>query len=351
MSARFMIYGATGYTGKLLARTAKSLGMRPLLAGRSNIRLKAVAGQHGFDHRTIDLADAAALRSALAGIDVVLHVAGPFSQTSKPMLDACMVSGTHYLDITGEIDVFEACVSRDAEARNAGIMAMPGVGFDVVPSDCLAAHMKQLIPDAVELTLAIGGLNKASRGTAKTSIESIAKATRARRGGRIVSLKSPPRRDFDYGKGLKWSSVISWGDVSTAYYSTGIPSITVYFEASPELEQFLKLGTLMRWLLSRAPAQRMLKRRVDRQPEGPSEDERRAGYAILLGEATNAAGRKAVSRLQTPEGYTLTAMTSLEIVRRVLAGEAKTGFQTPSLMFGPDLITAFPGCVREDLRT
>jgi short subunit dehydrogenase-like uncharacterized protein len=349
MAGRFMIYGATGYTGKLVVRAAKTLGLRPLLAGRNGVRLKAVAGQHGFECRTIDLADAAGLRSALSGIAVVLHLAGPFSRTSKPMLDACLGAGVHYLDITGEIDVFEACAARDAEARKAGLMVMPGVGFDVVPSDCLAAHLKRRLPDAAELTLAISGPAMASRGTAKTAIESIAKTNRARRGGRIVELKAPPRRDVDYGLGAKSSVAIGWGDVATAYYSTGIPDITVYFDPTPELERLLKLGPVARWLLSTAPAQRVLRRYIDRQPEGPSEAERRAGHAILIGEAVSAAGQKVVSRLLTPEGYTLTAMTSLEIVRRILAGEAVPGFQTPSRVFGPDFLSGFDGCGREDL--
>jgi short subunit dehydrogenase-like uncharacterized protein len=350
MAGKFMIYGATGYTGKLVARAAKALGLRPLLAGRSDVKLKTVAGQHGFECRTIDLADAAGLRSALSGIAVVLHIAGPFSRTSKPMLDACLEAKAHYLDITGEIDVFEACAARHAEARKAGIMAMPGVGFDVVPSDCLAAHLQRRLPDAVALTLAISGLGKASRGTAKTSIESIAQVSRVRRDGRIVELTAAPRRDFDYGQGAKSSVVVGWGDVATAYHSTGIPDITVYFDPAPELERLLKLGGLARWLLSTPPAQRMLRRYIDRQPEGPSDAERRAGRAVLLGEAVNAAGQRVVSRLLTPEGYTLTAATSLEIVRRILAGEAVPGFQTPSRVFGADFISGFAGCSREDLK-
>lgn len=349
MSGNFMIYGATGYTGKLVARTAKALGMRPIVAGRSEARLKSVAGQHGFEFRAFDLEDKAALTEALSEVDAVLHIAGPFSQTSKPMLDACMRTGTHYLDITGEIDVFEACAARDEEARKAGIMVMPGVGFDVVPSDCLAAHMKARMPDAVELTLAISGLGQMSRGTAKTGVESVGKGTRVRRDGQIVTLKAPPRSEFDFGQGPKTSIAIGWGDVSTAYHSTGIPHITVFFEASPQLEEMADLGALKRWIASRGFMQRKLKAQIDQQPEGPSDAERRAGYSILLGEAVNEAGDRVVSLLKTPEGYTLTAMTSLEIMRRVLAGDAQPGFQTPSLAFGPDFITEFDGCIRQDL--
>lgn len=349
MSGKFMIYGATGYTGKLVARTAKALGMQPLLAGRNEARLKSVAGQHGFEFRAFELSDTAALVDALSEVDVVLHTAGPFSETSKPMLDACMRTGTHYLDITGEIDVFEACAARDVEAKQVGIMVMPGVGFDVVPSDCLAAHMKARMPDAVELTLAISGLGHMSRGTAKTGVESVGKGTRVRRDGRIVSLNTPPRAEFDFGHGPRHSIAIGWGDVATAFHSTGIPHITVYFEASLQLEQMAALGGFKRWVASLGFMQRKLKAQIDQQPEGPSDAERREGYAVLVGEARNIGGDKVVSRLQTPEGYTLTAMTSLEIVRRALTGEMQPGFQTPSLAFGADFITEFDGCTRQDM--
>lgn len=349
MSDKFMIYGATGYTGKLVARTAKALGMRPILAARNEARLKSVAGQHGFDYRAFALEDTPALMEALAEVDVVLHLAGPFSATSKPMVDACLKTGTHYLDISGEIDVFEACAARNEEALSAGIMIMPGVGFDVVPSDCLAAHMKVRMPDAVELVLSISGLSAMSRGSTKTGIEGIGMGMRVRREGHIVALKTPLRAEVDFGDGPRPTISIGWGDVSTAYYSTGIPNITVYFEASPQLEQMASLGGFKRWVASFGFMQRRLKAQVDLMPEGPSDAERREGQGILVGEAVNAAGDRVVSRLTCPEGYTLTAMTSLEIVRRTLAGEFQPGFKTPSLAYGADFITEFDSCLRQDL--
>lgn len=349
MSDRFMIYGATGYTGKLVARTAKALGMRPLLAGRNEARLKAIAAQHGFEYQAFDLDEADALDAGLTQVDVVLHIAGPFSQTSQPMLDGCLRTGTHYLDITGEIDVFEACAARDEEAQKAGIMVMPGVGFDVVPSDCLAAHMKARMPDATELVLGVAGLGHVSHGTAKTGIEAIGGGTRIRRDGRIVPAKKPLRREIDFGEGAKASIAVGWGDVSTAWHSTKIPDITVYFASNPQVEQMANMGRLKRWLLSRGPAQRALKKRIDQQPEGPSDAQRQEGYGLLYAEAANASGARIRSRLRTPEGYTLTAMTGLEIVRRVCAGEAQPGFQTPSSVFGPDFITGVEGCAFHDV--
>jgi len=165
-----LIYGATGYTGKLVAERAKAIGMTPILAGRNADKVRAVAERLGFEWRAADINDPAALDRALAGIEVVLHIAGPFSATSRQMADACIRNKAHYLDITGEIAVIEALASRSNEAAAAGVMLMPGVGFDVVPSDCLAARVAGRVKNPTKLTLAIGGLEKASRGTlAKTS--------------------------------------------------------------------------------------------------------------------------------------------------------------------------------------
>jgi short subunit dehydrogenase-like uncharacterized protein len=349
MSNDFMIYGATGYTGKLLARQAKDRGLTPVLAGRDPEKLEAVAEPLGFEHRAVSLGDRDGLRDALAGVGVVLHSAGPFSATSEPMVDACLETGTHYLDITGEIDVFEACAARDAEARERGVVVMPGVGFDVVPSDCLAAHVHRRLNDATSLSIAIQGLGGMSRGTAKTGAEALGRRTRVRRGGRIVEASEPLVEDVDYGDGPKKSLAVSWGDVSTAYHSTGIPDVTVFFAATRQLEKLTGMGPVTRWLLGTALMQAVARRMIDRQPPGPSEEQRRKGSSTLVAVAENAAGGRAVSRLSTPEGYTLTALTGIEIAVRVLAGEVEAGFHTPSSAFGPDFILAFEGCVREDL--
>lgn len=346
---RFLIYGATGYTGKLTARRAKEIGMNPILAGRSEAKLKALAGELGFDYRVADIDDPAALDAALKDVDVVLHIAGPFSHTSRQMADACIRNRAHYLDITGEIAVIEALASRANEAAAAGVMLLPGVGFDVVPSDCLAAHVAARLPDATSLTLGIGGVAKASRGTLKSSIESVANPVRIRRDGEVTTAWPPLRRAFDFGQGPRPAIAVGWGDVFTAYFSTRIRDITVYFEAMPQFEQMAKMGNFTRWLLSRGFMQALLKTGINAMPEGPTDAERAAGKAVLIGEVTNAKGEKKVSRLTTIEAYTLTAQTGLEIVRRALAGEAKPGFQTPATVFGAGFIAQFDGCYFEDL--
>jgi short subunit dehydrogenase-like uncharacterized protein len=348
-TGRFLIYGATGYTGKLVARTAKAQGLQPILAGRNAGKTQAVAALHGFEWRAFDLAETAKLDAALNEVDFVLHIAGPFSATSRPMADACLRTRRHYLDITGEIDVFEALAARSAEAKARGVMLLPGVGFDVVPSDCLAAHAKRRLPDATRLFLAIGGLGKLSRGTAKTSIEGIALGTRARRGGRIVRLPDTPRASADFGAGPKETVALSWGDVATAWHSTQIPDIDVHFMSSRQLDRMTRMGPLARFLLSTGLGQRLAKSAVDRQPEGPNDAERASGHAVLVAQVSNAKGHTLRSRLRTPEGYTLTAMTAIGVAQRVLAGDLEPGFQTPSLAFGVDFILRFEGVTREDL--
>jgi short subunit dehydrogenase-like uncharacterized protein len=346
---RFLIYGATGYTGKLTARLAKTSGLRPILAGRSEKSVRAIAGELDFDWRAFELSDRASLEAALSEVSVVLHAAGPFSATARPMVDACIRTNTHYLDITGEIDVFEALAERDGEARLAGIMLLPGVGFDVVPSDCLAAHLKRRMPDARDLKLYIGGLSSVSRGTAKTMVEGIAQGTRHRRAGSIETLEGLHEDLCDFGKGPKQTFAVSWGDISTAWHSTHIPNIEVHFEAVPQLARMARVPAMIKYLLGLPFMQSILKRQIDRQPEGPTDDERRRGEAILIGVARNEKNEIVKTRLRTPEGYTLTAQTGLEIARRVAGGEFKPGFQTPSLAFGADFVLQFDHVAREDL--
>ncbi|HKM63052.1 MAG TPA: saccharopine dehydrogenase NADP-binding domain-containing protein [Acidisphaera sp.] len=350
MREGFMVYGATGYTGRLIARAAKAAGMAPLLAGRDADRLGRVARELGLKSRAISLSDTSALRQALSEVTVVLHAAGPFSRTSAPMLDACLASGTHYLDITGEIPVFEAAAARDAAAKRAGVMVLPGVGFDVVPSDCLAAHLHERLPDATELSLAIAALSTMSRGTQKTALEGVAGGMQqVRRGGRITTLAAPLARDFDFGDGPRRCLSVGWGDVATAFHSTGIPDITVYIRASRQIEQMVRVGAPALWLIGLAPVQALLRGLIDWLPAGPSEAQRATGRAVLVGEARNAAGERVTARVVTPETYELTIRSAVEIVRRVLDGGAKPGFQTPSLAFGSGLIAAIPGCTLTDL--
>ncbi|CAN0627447.1 Saccharopine dehydrogenase [Burkholderia multivorans] len=344
-----LIYGATGYTGRLVAKVMADQGLRPVLAARSADALRTIAESLGLPWRVFALVDQAIVRAEFEEIDAVLLTAGPFSATSSAVVDACLATRTHYVDITGEIDVFEALAARDAEAKRAGVVLLPGAGFDVVPSDCLAAHLKARLPDATHLRIDIAGLSTITRGTLKTMGQSIARGTAVRRSGRIVETVEPAGGTVDFGEGLRPTIGVGWGDVSTAWYSTGVPNIDVAFEVTPELARVMHTPRFIRQLLATKPGQALLRASINRMPEGPTEEQRRTGRAILLGTAWNEANAHVASRLTTPEPYTLTANTAAQIVLQVMAGELKPGFNTPSTAFGADFILQFADTRREDL--
>jgi len=345
-----LLYGAYGYTGELTTRIAKARGMRLVLAGRDQAKTAEVASRWGMDHRVFPLDDPGAVDAGLRGVDVVLHCAGPFAHTSRPMVDGCLRNRVHYLDITGEIDVFEACAARDAEARTAGVMLLPGAGFDVVPSDCLAAHAKSRLPDATHLALGFFGLTAVSHGTATTMVENLDRGGLVRRDGVLTKIAvGSLTRTIDFGHGgPKKAMAIPWGDVSTAWSSTGIPNIEVYIPAPAAMRLGARALSVIGPVMGTRPVQKLLKRAVSARPPGPTDDQRARGAAFLWVEARNSNGEVRVSRLKTPEGYTHTADASLAIVARVLRGDLKTGFQTPSLAYGKDFVLELPGVVRTD---
>lgn len=338
MSDPLVIYGATGYTGRLIVREALAKGLRPIIAGRNAGAVRAMADELGLEGRVASLDDVPGLDAAFAGTRVVLNCAGPFHSRAWPVVDACFRARLHYLDITGEIVVFERLAAMGAAAAAAGITLMPGVGFDVVPTDCLAARLKVRLPSATHLELAFTGGVGLSRGTATTIVEGIAKGGALRRDGRIVPVPlAYATREINYGHRRLLSMSVPWGDVSTAFHSTGIPNITVYTAVHPKTLRRLRLARPFAPLLGTGLAQRLLLARVARI-KGPSEAERAAAQSRVWGEVRDAAGNIAESLLSAPEGYNLTAFTAVAAAHKVLVGGVSSGFMTPSRAFGADFI-------------
>jgi short subunit dehydrogenase-like uncharacterized protein len=344
-----LIYGAYGYTGRLIVQTAVDRGLRPVLSGRDGVRVQQLAADLSLEARAVSLDDTTGLDNALQGMSVVLHCAGPFAQTSKPMVDACLRAGVHYLDITGEIQVFEACAARDADARNRDVMLMPGTGFDVVPSDCLAAHLARRMPDATDLALGFRALGGSSRGTALTMIQGIGKPGAIRERGRIKAVVPGfHSRTIDFGDGPRHAVTIPWGDVSTAFHTTGIPNIRVYMSVHPGQRRALRMSRYIGWFLRTPFLQSKLRARVMAGKPGPSDEQRARGASLLWGEIRNARGDVMVSRLRAPQGYSLTADTAVRCAIRVLSGDERAGFQTPARAWGADFILEADGVVRTD---
>lgn len=344
----WMIYGANGYTGLLMVEEAIRRGLRPVLAGRSRAAIEPLAQRFGLPARVFELNDLTATAMGIRGMNLVLHCAGPFSKTSKPMVKACLQEGAHYLDITGEIDVFAACHALDAEAQQRGIVLLPGAGFDVVPTDCLAAILKLELPTATELVLAFDAPGGPSPGTAKTAVEGLGLGGRVRIDGELrkvpLAWKS---RTFKKDNEQRLAMTIPWGDVYTANISTGIPNIEVYMCVPPST---LANVRRIRWLgpaLGLSPVQALLKAQIARKVQGPSERKRQQAQTWVWGEVRDAAGREAKAVLVTPNGYTLTVSAALGIVTKLMAAQRPIGgYYTPSRLMGADYVLRLPGVKR-----
>ena len=345
--SNFLIYGANGYTGELIAREAARRRMKPILSGRSQTKVEPLAKELNLTCRTFSLEDKKSLEYTLKEVDFVIHCAGPFSLTSAKMVEACLRLGKHYLDITGEISVFEAMARRDEEAKKSEAMIMPGVGFDVVPSDCLALHLKNQLPSATNLTLAFYGLGGISHGTQATMTMNIGNGGAIRRDGEIQRVPAAYKtREINFGEFSKTAVTIPWGDVATAFYSTGIPNIEVYTVLPEANLKLLKLSRYIGWLLKTKPVQNYLQKQIP--TGGPNAEERAKGKTYLWGEASDEQGNRIEARLVCPEGYTTTVLTALKIAEKILDGNFCAGFQTPAKCYGANLILEIEGTKRTE---
>ena len=350
MPTAFLLYGANGFVGNAIARLAVQHGLQPILAGRDAAKLASQATELGVECRVFSLDNSIAMDRALNDVPVVLHCAGPYLHTSKPMVEACLRTGVHYLDLTGEIPVYEAIAARDAEAKARGIMLLPGVGFDVVPTDCLALHLKQRLPSATRLTLAFHSQGPAGLppGTQRTTIELIPYGNRVRRHGRLETPEAALKtRLVDFGQGPIPATRLTWGDVFMAHYSTGIPNIEDYAVLPEAMRQQMASMEYLRPLFNLAVMRNFLKRGVK---PGSTADERAKTVTHVWAEVEDDQGRRAVSRLHGPEaGVIWTARAALAATQKALAGKTSPGFQTPALAYGADFVLACEGVTREDL--
>lgn len=341
---QWMIYGANGYTGELIARAAKQGGLSPVLAGRDAGRIETLARELDLPHRVFALDAADRVRDGLAGMALVLHCAGPFSATSAPMIEGCLAVGAHYLDITGEIAVFEHAQAQRARAEQAGIVICPGVGFDVIPTDCVALKLKELMPEATHLSLGFETASGLSPGTSKTVIEGFSTGCQVRRDGRIVDKPLAwGRRVIDFGAGPRSAMTIPWGDVSTAWYTTGIPNIDTWLPLPRAAIAAARLGNLFRPVLGNRWVQARLKGLVTRYVKGPDARARARLSTRVWGEARNRQGDRKVVRLTTANGYALTIDGALAVVMHLLSTTVAPGCHTPAGMLGADFVTRLPG--------
>ncbi len=346
-----ILYGSYGYTGKIIAQECKAKNLSVILSGRNAEQLKKQSDETDYPFEVVDVSDTMALKNLLKKGAVVIHCGGPFQYTAKAMADACLETKTHYTDITGEYPVFELLAGYDQKGKDAGITIMPGTGFDVVPTDCLALHLKNRLPSATHLQLAFtmskGGL---SRGTSKTMTEGLGNGSLIRKDGKLTPINLGEKvLEVDFGSFKAPTLNIPWGDISTAWRSTGIPNIEVYTGATDKMIRNARMSKYFNWLLRQRWVKNYMLKKIDSKPAGPSEEKRNSGRSFLWGKVWDGSGKIAESRLETVSGYTLTAKTAVLIAEKILKGNFKSGYQTPAMAYGADLITEIEKTSRKDL--
>jgi saccharopine dehydrogenase (NAD+, L-lysine-forming) len=341
-----LIYGAYGYTGRLIAREAVRRGLDPILAGRDEDALSDLGRALDLPTRAVSLSAPQRLRAVIDDASVVLHCAGPYVHTAPPMVAACLETGTHYLDLTGEVDVFRALAERAAAAEAAGCMLLPGIGFDVVPSDCLGRFVAGE-GGATTLEVALYAEGTVSRGTLKTLIEQMGQGGLVRREGRLREV--PPgwtSRSVDFGDRRRRVISIPEGSVVTSGWSTDVPNVTAYLALPSVVQSVLRASRHVRGILNWSPLKAVLKDLVDRRRPGPTAAERQQGRTIVWASARRSEGTPVTARLNGPEAYTFTARAATEALLRVLDGTAPAGYQTPSTAFGADFVLDIEGTSR-----
>ncbi|GAB7018203.1 saccharopine dehydrogenase family protein [Halostagnicola bangensis] len=355
---RLLIYGSYGYTGRLIVREAVSRGESPTIAGRDGKQVSEQAHENDLEGRTFSLE--ADMASHLAEFDAVLNCAGPFVETAEPLVEACLETGTDYLDITGEFRVFDRIRRQDDRARERGITLLPGVGFDVVASDCLAAFLSERLPSADELAIGVAGMDSrrgipapgdVSRGTAKTLFSGSATTNVIRKSGSLVRVPIGFRsRKIDFGDGPEHAVTIPLGDVVTAAQTTGIENVEVYAAMPSWTDPAMSALGSAAWLLESRPVQTLAEPAIDALIDGPGESTLESGETVVWGEVRN--GERTVrGRIRTPNPYALTAKSAVEAARRVLEGTVPSGAQTPANAFGSEFVLECSDSERELLES
>jgi short subunit dehydrogenase-like uncharacterized protein len=347
---QLVLYGSYGYTGELIALECKRKNLSVLLAGRNEGKLKEQSTRIGFPYQIANVDDHAQLVDTLKRASLLIHCAGPFQYTASRVVQACLDASAHYTDITGEYEVFELLANYDEQAKAKKSVIMPGVGFDVVPSDCLALYLKNRLPSATHLQLAFtmgkGGL---SRGTSKTMIEGMGNGSCVREAGTLKKIALGKSKLIDFGTFSRNALCIPWGDIATAWRSTGIPNIEVYSGVSTSAIRAAKFSNYISWVLKFPPLKKYLKKKIDEKPAGPSETRRNESRSFLWGTVRDFAGNTCTARLETINGYSLTAKAAVLIAEKILNAPIKTGYSTPAQYFGADLILEIESTTRVDV--
>lgn len=338
----WLLYGATGYSGRLIAQAAKARGHNVVLAGRNQAQLAKLGDSLGVAHRCFDMGARDAIDKGLTGVRLVLNCAGPFSLTAATLSQACMRTGAHYLDISGEIGDHRSLQRMHDRAVEAGVMLLPGVGFGILPSDCLAVHLKEKQPTAVSLTLAFSSAGSISRGSRTTLMESLQQSGYVRRAGQLIAAEpGTESRPIHFGPGKEQRALLfPWrADALAAGLSTDIAHIQT-FAAAPLL---MRMVLKNRKVFAEGFGNTLLRRYVGGSASGPSAAQRAKNKTWIYGEVVNEVGARLRAVVEGPDAYDFTVIAALAAVEHSLASGVPEGYATPGQLLGSAPLRTLPG--------
>lgn len=349
MSNKILIYGANGYTGRLITKQAINQNLNVELAGRNSLAIGELAEQYQVKHHIVELNQTSQLKELLQEFETVIHCAGPFSETALPMVEACLATSTNYLDITGEISVFEMIMRQHDAAKSAEVALIPGIGFDVVPTDCLTAYVFEKMPDAKSLELAfVGSKTGLSRGTAVTMVKNMPDGGYIRKNGKITKVPLAYEvKEIEFPHKKQWCMTIPWGDLMTAYHQTGIPNIKVFSGVNYNTLQKIRRFRSLKFILGISWIQKIVRKKVERTVTGPTAENLELGNTYIMAKVINHKGEQVNAYMITPEAYQLTALTAV-IAAKSLTNSKLKGYYTPAQAFGKDFIMEVEGVIRQD---
>lgn len=310
-----MIYGAAGYTGRLVAEHAAALGLELVLAGRpgSRLAIEEMADELRAETRFFSLDDGTDPAHHLAGTAVLLNAAGPFADSAEPLMSAAIRAKVHYLDFSAELDTYREAMALDTPAQAAGVMLMPGSGGSVAMLGTLASLAVSRTPNPRRIAIALEVAGGMSRGSVASASRSIVAETLRLADGHLVERSAVETRSFDFGEGPLSCFPATLPDLLTIRHATGVSDIKTYVHISEGA--FPSSDT-------------------ETNTSGPTAAEREANryHASVEVEADN--GSIVRMALDTVNGYTFTAIAAAEAARRVLAGDVRPGYRAPVEVFG-----------------
>jgi saccharopine dehydrogenase (NAD+, L-lysine-forming) len=337
-----LLYGATGFSGSRIAKRLVGAGVDVILSGRNPSKLERIGKQLGMPWQPLSLSNSSQLADLLSQCSLVFNMAGPYRQTAEPVIEAALSSGRHYLDLAGEWPVFQKAIALDQKAKQANSMLMPGVGFTIAVSDCLLVMAAERFAATKCLRLAISSPDLVSSGTLKSMLGLVDPNVWVCLQGEMKEIPvGSLNHFFPFGPRYAKATAVNWPDVFTAHHSTGIPTIEAFAEVSLVSELLYQASGKLAPLLQLPPIQSGLQALSKFTPTAPKGSDASAGF-ILTVEAIDRWRRSSYLSLRTRDGYTVTTDIACKIIELTMQGQVKSGFQTPAMVFGSDLIKDIP---------